>query len=272
MTDGRGMLVAEDQIVRSSGGAVMGPNPERMLAEFKRQAVPFAERLPTNDFEWMFLAQHHGLPTRLLDWSTNALVALYFAAAGAPSQSGSGDDAAASFEDGEEFRDDGFAVYVIDPGSLNKETVDVDYPIDVSASADNWADYLHPTALSSNAGLPIAVTAPHIAQRIRAQSGTFTLHGANIWPLDYYEVFRPLITKIFIPYTATDTIKASLEKVGMTESFIYPGLDSVARDVRRVEHLRYASVKADHFSAMKTETAKTVKKRGAKKGQSKRSK
>jgi FRG domain-containing protein len=38
-----------------------------MLAAFKRQAWPFIDPMPINDFECMFVAQHHGLPTRLVD-------------------------------------------------------------------------------------------------------------------------------------------------------------------------------------------------------------
>jgi hypothetical protein len=49
-----------------------------MLARFKVHAAPYVER-DLNDWQWLVVAQHHGLSTRLLDWSTNALVALFFA-------------------------------------------------------------------------------------------------------------------------------------------------------------------------------------------------
>lgn len=114
-------------------------------------AAPLVDRAQIiSDWDWLFLAQHHGLPTRLLDWTANPLIAIYFACQ--PSPSGK--------RDGEII-----AVELDDIGRLSDADQRRDDPFSIADTK-----FVAPTV---------------IAPRIAAQRGLFSIHAApdKAWSL-----------------------------------------------------------------------------------------
>jgi hypothetical protein len=81
----RGVLDAKYELIPKLGRQEMNflhtipETEEEMIRLFKDFATPYLPNPNLSDWELLAIAQHHGLPTRLLDWSRNPLVAAYFA-------------------------------------------------------------------------------------------------------------------------------------------------------------------------------------------------
>lgn len=195
---------------------------DEIRQEFEVRAPSLSEERPRNLWDWYFLMQHSGAPTRLLDWTEGALIALYFAVRNKPDEAS---DA---------------AVWVLDPWELNRFVLGEAEVIPPGAEAGLLKDdadrykpwlparYENPGALTKE--LPIAVYPTHFARRISSQRSCFTVHGSA------KDGFRRLpkgaserLAKIVVPGSAAREIDHSLSIAGIDEITIFPDLDGLGR-------------------------------------------
>ncbi|SRR6266851_510 len=181
------------------------------------------ETLPTNDWDFYFLMQHYGAPTRLLDWTESVLIALYFAIRDNPGYYDS-------------------AVWMLDPYELNRRVIGKEEVISPSASGANPKDVKRVArwlpSRWSKAKLPenpVAIFPTHIARRISSQKSCFTIHGAHEDGLArYMRAVRGSVaplTKIVIPSFAVFDMRLTLKKYGIDDSTIFPDLEGLSRSL-----------------------------------------
>lgn len=166
-----------------------------MLIEFKRRATRLLSPLPSNDWEWLIHAQHYGMKTRLLDWSGNPLVALWFACCNEDKKSDS---------------------YVY--GLINVEKY----------LLNNLGD--NPFDRSKTRVIKPALN----NDRIIAQSGWFTVHKysakANRFvPLNSNSEIRENIAEFKIPGLVKHDMLLRLDRMGIDHNTIFPGVEGVCR-------------------------------------------
>lgn len=195
---------------------------ESFLSKFKSKSIPYLKNLPENDWEWMFLMQHYNTPTRLLDWSESPLVALFFAV-----------DDVFKYE-----ADDTAVVWCLNPITLNKKFKPIERlneipNINGSEVLNNSINRYYAYGEAYPADYPIAVTGPLNNARISAQKGMFTLFPAlSKTPLEETKECNDFLDKILIDRDSIQKIKRQLFIMGITNTSIYPDLDSISKDIK----------------------------------------
>ena len=195
----RGVQKAHFELVPSLGRLPASDPIERtekdLLGSFRRKSEPYLTSQPENYFEWVALAQHHGVPTRLLDWSTSPLVAAFFAA-GSDSE---GD----------------FAVYHMRAARFS-------FPAGGGFPDDHrgflqWVD---------SGPTPRVAFPANLDLRMEAQAGCFTVSRNPSEALE-----NPEIVKTVFASDLRQRVKATLLRWRFTHAAMFPGLSGVGQSI-----------------------------------------
>jgi hypothetical protein len=202
----------QPRVARNSGFIA---NELDMLKRFRQDALPRVRERPWTTWEWIFMAQHYGLPTRLLDWTENPLIGLYFAAE---------DDNADEDEpvDG--------ALFELDPVQLNKAAFD-EAPNVIMFDEDEFLDDYLPGAPKGPKLGPIAAVAGRSFDRIIAQMGTFTVNHREHKDLEFVHD-GSCVRRVRVPATAKPHLRAELADMNINASTVYPDLWHLADHVK----------------------------------------
>ncbi|GAA4448772.1 hypothetical protein GCM10023189_07120 [Nibrella saemangeumensis] len=167
----------------------------KMLEDLKRRSPLLIKRIPRNDWEWLVLAQHFGLKTRLLDWSSNPLVALWFATSN------------------EYFMNQSSFVYLL---SANDGML-VDLAKNKSPFANDRTKIYRPTLNN---------------ERIVAQSGWFTAHrfsekSQKFVTLSTHKRMKSLLLEVEVPASTKEDILKRLSMLGVNSRTVYPDINGL---------------------------------------------
>ncbi len=211
-----------------------------LFEEFQRQGVQYSDFDPEDDWNWYFAMQHHGGPTRLLDWSDGSLMAAHFSM---------------RFKTRSEQLKVGAIVYVLDPhwfikhvdslpatkerrARWNQKPKTLLIPEDdrdgeyeqiwLPGDKDEFMEDPLPAQ-------PFLLATEHITRRVAAQRSRFMVFGAD------FDYLRRLLTsrdsrirKIRIPGECIRRMQTDLRDCGITESVIFPDLDGMGREIKQL--------------------------------------
>jgi hypothetical protein len=175
-----------------------------LFTKFNRDGLPFHEFEPKDDWDRLALAQHHGLPTRLLDWTFSAPAALWFTVRNSP----------------QKMDDDGTRVEI---GVVWVLCANIkDFRLDTK----NYGPF------DNNSRAPLIFRPKAISRRILAQSAAFTIHrpiGKELVALEKHPRYEKKLVKLIVPHSAFPSIRQELHMFNANWKSLFPDLDGLCR-------------------------------------------
>ena len=191
-----------------------------LLNKFRQNAnLLLNTQIPKNDFDWLFLMQHYGVPTRLLDWTESPLIALFFAI---------------EIDNKKTMKNDG-ALWLLYPYQLNNNsTANEKNYIPAFEEEDYLGSYtIDKYSKGKDKGIqPIAAIATRNNPRIQAQLGTFTISHREKKPIEEVGDKKHII-KYKIPSKAKASIQTELELLGLNKFQLFPELSSIGEIIKK---------------------------------------
>ena len=209
-------------------GGVLPPHgkaelEEHILRNFIRYSRPYFVSPPVNDWEILVAAQHHGLPSRLLDWTYSPLVAAHFATLGGRSDA-----------DRAVWRLDWKAVhrrFGLPELALLIQDLEGLFPGEPRFTP--WTLF---APAKERREFACMIEPPSLDARIVAQAATFTLCSDKSQSFDHFLERHGLgdaLTKFVIPADAAGRLRDQLDLVSVDERRLFPDLDGLAEHLRR---------------------------------------
>ena len=223
---------------RESALSEMHDLESQLFYEFAPRGRKLAPGVST-DWDILFLMRHHGVATRLLDWSQSFGVAMYFAL------NPWLNDRRLRERECDDLSDVGWAapsIWVLNPYRLNmsepgKPVNDIIAPrfldgddYDAESSYGDWLGDTTDPGMGWK--LPRAIFPEVLNDRLNAQSGLFTIHGDLHDSLEEL-VGSEVVRQVTLPKQALDAALEFMIDAGMVESQLFPDLDALAKDLHR---------------------------------------
>jgi hypothetical protein len=204
-------------------GGEFAPHEKDLLRAFRKYSRGVSQPCETL-WDWLALAQHHGLPTRLLDWTFSPYVALHFLT-----------------EDPELYDVDG-AVWCVDyretnrllPKPLREELEKEGADVFTAEMLAEVASELHAFDRLTKRPFVLFFEPPSLDERIVNQFALFSVMNGPLLRLDtFLESQERGVRRLIIPASLKWEVRDKLDQANLTERVLFPGLDGLSRWLRR---------------------------------------